>query len=359
MRLFHRSQSPRPGQAPGEVTESDLERHKPPVVSVFVYGPDRHEEHTDVSLDEALEIAGQDAVTWINIDGLGDLETLERLWDAFDVHPLIREDIVNVDQRPKFEEYEAQDFLVLQMIQLEGDSLASEQVSVVFQEDNVLSFQETRGDVFDAVRERIRKGRPRIRQSGPDYLAYSLLDAVVDGFFPILERYGEWIEDAEAEALDEPTEDTIETIHDLKRDLLRIRRALWPLRDAVNQMQRTEGSPLVADGTRTFLRDAYDHIIRIMDMVETYRELTSSLADVYYSTLSHRTNEIMKVLTIVASIFIPLTFIAGVYGMNFDPAASPWNMPELGWAYGYPAALAAMLVVTTGMVVMFRRRGWI
>lgn len=358
MKLFHRSEPERPGEAPGEVTEEDVEEHAPSKISVIAYGPDTFEERTDTSLDEALELV-DDNVTWINVDGLGDLDVLERLWERFDVHPLIREDIVTLGQRPKFEEYPGQDFLVLQMLQLFGHELHREQVSVVFGENVVISFQETQGDVFDAVRDRIRQGRPRMRESGPDYLSYSLLDATVDGFFPILEAYGEWIEAAEREALDEPGEDTIEKIHDLKRDLLTLRRALWPLRDAINQMQRTEGSPLVQDETRTFLRDAYDHVIRIMDMVETYRELTTSLADVYYSTLSHRTNEIMQVLTVIASIFIPLTFIAGLYGMNFDPSAGPWNMPELGWAYGYPATLAVMLATALAMVWMFHRREWI
>lgn len=336
-----------------------MEDHEPPHITVFTYGPDGFDEREGVSVDEALEHVDPERITWINVDGLGDLATLEQLWERFGIHPLIREDTVNVTQRPKFEEYEDQDFLVLQMAQLRGDELETEQVSAVFDEHVLLSFQETEGDVFDAVRERIRKGRPRIRNGGPDYLAYSLLDAVVDGFFPVLERYGEWIEDTEEDALEDPTEETIEAIHELKRDLLTVRRALWPLREAINQMQRAEGSPLVQRETRTYLRDVYDHVVRIMDMVETYRELTSSLADVYYNSMSHRMSEVMKVLTIVATIFIPLTFVAGVYGMNFDPQASPWNMPELGWAYGYPVTLLGMALIAIGMLVMFRRRDWI
>lgn len=352
-----RTEATHPGKAPGEVTGEDVDRHGPPTISVLAYGPDTLEDKQDVSLDEALESVGQAPVTWINVDGLGDLDVLERLWDRFDVHPLIREDIVNVTQRPKFETYGERGALVVQMGQAHGHDLDREQVTIVFGDDVVLSFQETHGDVFDGVRERIRRGR-RVRSAGPDYLAYSLLDAVVDGYFPVLERFGEWLEEVEQEALVDPSEDTIEVIHELKRELVALRRAVWPLRDAVHQMQREE-SDLLTDETRTFLRDAYDHAVRLMDMVETYREVTNSLADVYYSTLSHRTNEIMKVLTIVASIFIPLTFLAGVYGMNFDPAASPWNMPELAWRYGYPATLAVMVVLGLGMAYAFRRRGWL
>lgn len=348
----------RTGLAPGEVEEADVEDHSAPRISAWVYDAEELLEREDISIQEAMDLVADDKVTWINIDGLGDLEVLETVWERFDIHPLVREDIVNTFQRPKFEEYPSQGFLVLPMIRLVDEELLSEQVSMVFGDRCLISFQETHGDVFGGVRDRLRKCRPRIRGSGPDYLAYSLLDAVVDEFFPILEIYGEWVEEIEDEALDDPQDDTIEEIHDLKRDFLQLRRALWPVRDAITSMQRTEGGSLLQEETRTFLRDAYDHVVRIMDMLETYRELATSVADAYYSTLSHRMNEVMKTLTIVATIFIPLTFIAGVYGMNFDPAASPWNMPELAWAYGYPAAWGVMILVAIGMTIMFQRRGW-
>ncbi|MDX1611396.1 MAG: magnesium/cobalt transporter CorA [Candidatus Thermoplasmatota archaeon] len=352
-RVFRRKRPHRYGAPPGDVQEEDLAEHIPPTISMFLYDEDHLHEERDISVDQALEMSNQQGTVWINVDGLGDLEVLESLWDAFDVHPLVREDIVNTHQRPKFEEYPDQHFLVLQMVRLVDEELAAEQVSVVFGEGWTLSFQETVGDVFDPVRDRLRGGRPRIRGSGSDYLAYSLLDAVVDGFFPILEVYGEWVEDTEHQALDDPQEQTIEDIHELKRDFLTLRRALWPLREAVNQMQRADGTGLVSDDTRTFLRDAYDHVVRVMDMVETYRELSSSLADVYYSTLSHRMNEVMKVLTIVATIFIPITFVAGLYGMNFE------YMPELGYRYSYFIALGVMAAISVGMLIMFRRREWL
>ncbi len=343
----------RRGAPPGEVTHEDVEEHDPPRIEVFTYGPEGFQEAEDVPVQQAIDKVGEDHVTWINVDGLGDLATLEALWNHFEIHPLIREDIVNLHQRPKFEEYPTQDFLALQMVRMVGQTLFTEQVSIVFGEGWIISFQESEGDVFDSVRDRIRKSRPRIISSGSDYLAYALLDALIDEFFPILETYGEWMEGVERQALSDPGEETIEEIHVLKRDFLTLRRALWPLREAITSMQRTEGSQIIKSETRTFLRDAYDHVVRVMDMVETYRELSSSVADVYYSSISHRMNEVMKVLTIVATIFIPLTFVAGVYGMNFV------YMPELEWRYGYLVVLLVMLVTALGMLAYFRRKGWL
>jgi len=235
--------SDEPGTAPGEVEPEDVEDEPQPGIWVFSYDPDGVNEIQDAGIDEALEQMRSPGNTWVNVDGLEDLELLERLWDECELHPLIREDIVTVGQRPKFEEYEEQDVLVLQMTQLVREELQVEQVSIAFADDWIVSFQETYGDVFDDVRDRIRKGRPRILSGGPDYLAYSLPDAIVDGHFPILEQYGEWIEETEPRALDDPAKDTIAEIHELKRDLLTIRRSLWPLREAVNHMQRAEGSP--------------------------------------------------------------------------------------------------------------------
>lgn len=341
-----------PGRSPGEVHADEVAHHEPPHLSAFVYDQGELVERDGVNVEEALALVDDDKLTWINVDGLGEFDVLEALWERFDVHPLVREDIINVTQRPKFEEYEHTDYLVVQMVQQRG-TLHAEQVSIVIGEGWLLTFQETIGDVFDPVRDRLRKGKPRIRSGGSDYLAYALLDAVIDGFFPVLEHYGIHLEELEEEAIREPSGDTINAIYQLKRELLGLRRALWPLREAITAMTRTEGSELITRETRTFLRDAYDHVVRLMDMVETYRELASSLTDLYYSTLSHKMNEVMKVLTIVATIFIPLTFVAGLYGMNFE------NMPELGWRYGYFASLGLMGAIALAMVVMFRRRGWI
>lgn len=344
----------KPGKSPGEVVEEEVADRPQPFITVFSYGPDGLEERAGVSVDEALGMIRADHITWINVDGMGDLETLRRLWDRFRIHPLVQEDVVNLHQRPKFEEYEGHDYLVLHMVRLQEETIASEQVSICFGTDWLVSFQESQGDVFDPVRERIRKARPRLVNGGPDYLAYALLDALVDGFFPVVSSLGGRLEDLEAEILSEPEQRGIESVYALRRELLSARRALFPLREAITSMQRTtEASPLIRKETRPFLRDAYDHVVRITELVEAYRELAGQLTDLYYTSLSHRLNEVMKVLTIVATIFIPITFVAGVYGMNFA------NMPELDWRYGYFLALGLMATVALGMLVMFRRRGWI
>jgi magnesium transporter len=239
-----------------------------------------------------------------------------------------------------------------------ADQLQTEQVSLFLGERFVLTFQEKPGDCLDCVRDRIRSGTGRIRQAGPDYLAYAVLDAVIDNFFPVLEGAGEYLEELEATVLSNPDEGTVSKIHGIKRQLLRLRRAVWPQREALNSMLR-EGTSLIAEDTKVYLRDSYDHTIQIIDLLENYREIASGLMDVYLSSVSNRMNEVMKVLTIFAAIFIPLTFIAGIYGMNFDPERSPWNMPELDWYLGYPFALGLMAAVGVGMLVYFRHKGWI
>jgi magnesium transporter len=267
------------------------------------------------------------------------------------------EDVLNLHQRPKAEEYKDHVFIVTQMYRTYAD-LGTEQVSIFLGEDFVLSFQEQAGDCLDPLRNRIRAGKGRIRGAGADYLCYAILDAVVDGYFPVLERYGETLEELEEQVITQARGDHISRLHEMKRDLLNTRRAIWPHREMINALIRDE-NPLFSDSTRMYLRDVYDHTIQLMDIVETYREIASGLVDVYISSVSAKLNEIMKVLTIIATIFIPLSFVASLYGMNFDRSASPWNMPELGWRFGYPLSLLLMGGIAVGLLFYFRRRGWL
>jgi magnesium transporter len=265
--------------------------------------------------------------------------------------------VVNVHQRPKVEEYEDHLFIVSRMVSV-NDPPHTEQIAMFLGAGYLLTFQEATGDCFDGVRDRIRRHRGLIRESGADYLAYTLLDAVIDGYFPVLEEYGEDLEILEDTVLAAPLREHVGQIHEMKRNFLTLRRAIWPQREMISALSRN-ASKQVSDQTRVYLRDCYDHTIQLIDILETYREVASGLVDVYLSSVSARMNEIMKVLTIIATIFIPLGFIASVYGMNFKPEVSPWNMPELSWTFGYPMALGLMTAVAVGLLYFFRRRGWL
>lgn len=310
--------------------------------------------------EDCVPYLDTESVSWVDIQGLGGEEIWQRLGKVFNLHPLVLEDIINVPQRPKVEEYEDQLVIIARMVTLveRGNGFLSEQISLILGKHYLLSVQEEPVyDCLSPVRDRIRTGKGNVRKLGSDYLAYTLLDAIIDGFFPVLEVYGELIEDLEAEVVENPTHQTLEKIHQVKRELLNLRRAIWPQREVLNSLIR-DGSDLISDEVRPYLRDCYDHSIQILDMLETYRELASSLMDVYLSSVGNRMNEIMKTLTVISSIFIPLTFIAGIYGMNFNTDKSPWNMPELNWYWGYPTTLAFMLGVAVGMVFFFWRKGW-
>jgi magnesium transporter len=274
---------------------------------------------------------------------------------------LILEDVVNMVERPKIEDYEDQLVIIARMVvpNINNGSFYSEQVSLVLGRHYLLTIQEEpEHDCFDPVRMRIDKAKGIIRRQGSDYLAYSLLDAIIDGFFPVLELYGERIAELEEEVMMNPNSQTLKQIYQIKRELLQLRRAIWPQRDAINSLIR-DGSKLISEEVRIYLRDCYDHTVQVMDMVETYRELTSGLMDVYLSAVSNKMNEIMKILTVVSSIFIPLTFVAGIYGMNFNTDKSPYNMPELNWYWGYPFCLGLMGVIAGGLIFFFWRRGWL
>jgi magnesium transporter len=355
-RSIHVRKRTPPGASPGTLVVDEAAQH--PTIRITTYTADRLKEVDVSSVAEVASLIDDSAVTWVDVQGLGDLETIQELGKIFGIHGLALEDIINAHQRPKVEAYRDHVFIVTRMPVVGGGS-ATEQISMFLGASFLLTFQERTGDDFEPVRNRLRSAPGgRIRSAKADYLAYALLDAVIDGYFPVLEAYGERVEDLEIEVVTSPQVGLTSRIHEVKRDLLALRRALWPQREMINALIRDE-HPGITDQTRTYLRDCYDHTIQLVDVLETYREISSGLIDVYLSSLSARMNEIMKVLTFIATIFIPLGFIAGLYGMNFSPDISPWNMPELTWYYGYPYALSLMAAVVLGMVLYFRSRGWI
>lgn len=343
------------GAAPGTLI-SDPEA-SPPTIRAIGFGPDGLEEVEVETGEDVARLRGRWPVLWIDVVGVGHAESIRTLGDVFGLHPLALEDVVNVHQRPKVEEYPDHLFAVTRSATLE-ERVDTEQISLFVGRDWVVTFQERAGDAWEPVRDRLRTGRGRIRGSGAGYLFYALLDAVVDGYYPLLEEFGTRLELLEEAVIDEPREELVGVMHAARRDALALRQAMWPMREAMGQLYRDE-SDFVDDDTRVYLRDAYDHTIQVLDLLENYREMASSLLEVYLSSVSHRMNEVMKVLTIIATIFIPLTFIAGIYGMNFDPSASPLNMPELGWYWGYPAVWAVMILIVLGLVWFFRRKGWL
>ncbi len=297
--------------------------------------------------------AGQPGVIWIDVQGLGDEKILRRLGERFGLHPLALEDMVNAPQRPKIEDYPHQLLLITRMARLEGAfEVDAEQVGLVLGPGYVLSFQERYGDVLDPVRVRLREGLGPMRSSGADYLAYALLDTIVDGYYPVLEHLGEVLARLEEQILTRPGRRTLARLNRLKVVLLGLRRGIWPQREALNRLLR-DGSQFMSPEVRMYLRDTYDHAAQVVDVVDSHLELVAGLLNTYLSALGNRTNEVMKVLTIMASIFIPLTFLAGIYGMNFEA------MPELHSPWGYPALLVVMVLTAIGMLIYFRRRGWL
>jgi magnesium transporter len=355
MQLFWRRHTP--GTAPGTLAEGE-----PPLEPIRMrlarYNLETlHESELESPQNLPQPEAGKSL--WLDVEG-HDVDVISELGRRLSIHPLALEDVINVGQRPKVEEFENSLFGVVDhfFIDQETGDLVKDQISLVLQPDLLLSVRERRSELFEPVRARLRGGRPRIRGGGPSYLAYALLDTAVDHLFPVLEGIGDRLEEIESSLLDTPTANDLGALHLLKRDLLLLRRSLWPLRDMLNGMQRGD-SDLISDEARLYLRDVADHATMAVDIVETLREMVSSLMDLYLSSVSNRMNEVMKVLTIIATIFIPLSFIAGLYGMNFDPGVSPFNMPELGWYWGYPVALVVMAAVAAALLVYFRRRGWI
>jgi magnesium transporter len=325
-----------------------------PRLSLISYDADRFAEHVSCSLEECLASCDEDGIRWINVDGLSDPALLETLMDRLGIHPLVMEDVTALEQRPKLEDYGKYLFAVLNMLSIEKETgrLLSEQVSIVLGDRFVLSVQEEVGDLFGPVRERLRTGKGKLRKMGADALAYSLLDAVVDGYFTILETLGDQVEALEEELVTKPTRETLHALHGQKRELIFLRHSIWPLRELIGSLERGE-SPLLSEQLAPYLRDLYDHTIQVLETVESLRDTLSGLLDIYLSSISNRMNEIMKVLTVISTLFIPLTFIVGVYGMNFR------FMPELEWHWGYPAVWGVMVTVAGFMLRYFHRKGWI
>lgn len=338
-----------PGSRPGTLI-ADPQAAKP-VLCAFGWGPEGTEELRGIGIEDVKALRARHPLVWVNVDGLGDAQVVRALGELFGLHPLALEDVLNTHQRAKVEEYPGQIFVVARMLQL-GEGLLSDQLSLFFGAGWVVTFQEQAGDNFDPLRARLRAREPELCGRASDYFAYALIDAVVDGYFPVLEHLGERVEELEEEALHHPVPSTLHGIHELKGELLHVRRAVWPMREAVHGLVRQEHKAISAD-TRLHLNDCYDHTVQVMDLAENYRDIASSLVEIYLSSISNRLNEVMKVLTIITTIFIPLSFIAGVYGMNFD------GMPELHSRWGYPLTLAAMGLVALALVFFFRRKGWI
>ena len=346
--------SKKTGLSPGTLIHIGERKAEKTRLRLIDYDLNKLEEREIENIEQCFPCRDSSTVSWINTDGLHDVEIIQKVGKHFDLHPLLLEDVVNTEQRPKLEDYEKYLFIVLKMLYYdeEGHVIIAEQVSLVLFPNLVITFQERTGDVFNPVRERIRHGRGRIRGAGADYLAYALMDAIVDNYFIILEKVGERIEEIEEELVANPSQQTLQKIHVLKREMIYLRKSVWPLREVISGLERGE-SPLIQKTTETYLRDLYDHTIQVIDTVETFRDVVSGMLDVYLSSVGNRMNEIMKVLTIIATIFIPLTFVAGIYGMNFD------HMPELHKNWGYPVALLIMLFIALLMVGYFRRRRWL
>lgn len=329
-----------------------------PVISIFAYDVDGLEEARVSAVSDITPFRQKWPMLWVNVDGLADTRVISELGEMFGLHALALEDVLHIPQRAKVEDYADHVFATMRMVTRENNVISLEQVSMFWGKNFVLTFQEdVEGDVFNGVRERLRKGGRRIRMAHADYMAYALIDAVIDGYFPVLEDYGDRLDELEEEILDSPTQDAMTRIHRTKRELHALRLCVWPMREALNKI--TSDTKLVRKETMLFLRDCQDHVIQILDIVENYRERVSSLSDLYLSSISNRMNEVMKVLTIISTIFMPLTFIVGIYGMNFNTDISPWNMPELNHPYGYPVTLGVMAFVVLLMFVFFRWLGWL
>ncbi|MFC6672137.1 magnesium/cobalt transporter CorA [Marinobacterium aestuariivivens] len=342
-----------PGLSPGTpvfVGERKLDQAR---IQILDYTRARLDEYNDVNSDDCRRLRASDSVTWVNVGGLHDVGLITEIASVFELHPLTLEDIVNSTQRPKVEEYDDYLFIALKMLRYnaERNAVEIEHISLILGQGFVLTFLEDGGDVFDAVRRRIRLKKGRIRGQGPDYLCYALADAVVDHYFLALEQFGDYIESLDEAILDSPQTSHIQEIHRLKRDAIRVRKAVWPLREEIGFLDKSD-SPLIAPETGIYMRDLYDHIVQTIEMVEGYRDILASLHDTSLSTVSQRLNEVMKLLTMIATIFIPLTFIVGVYGMNFR------HMPELEWSWGYFLIWGLMILIALGMVIQFKRRGW-
>ncbi|HEY2122648.1 MAG TPA: magnesium/cobalt transporter CorA [Chthoniobacterales bacterium] len=350
---------PPPGSAPATLMVPLEYQTVKPVVSLIQYDAHKFEERVIETIDQLLPCLESEKISWININGLGDVELFKQLAAHFRIHQLALEDILNLGQRPKVDEYDRQLFIVLDMAyETQKDEITFEQISIVLTEYIVITVQERPGDVLNPVRQRLRDAAGNARFLRADYLAYALIDSIVDHYFPIIESLGTSMDDFHQTLLNQPTRERLNELHAFRRLIARIRHAVWPHRDVLNRLMRDE-SGIISGRTRPYLRDCYDNTVVMLDMLETFRDATANFMDLYHSSIGIRTNEIIRVLTLISSIFIPLTFIAGIYGMNFDPKASPLNMPELEWPFGYLFAICLMLAVAGAIILYFKRKKWL
>jgi len=354
MAKLSKKRSEKTGLPPGTLVHIGEKKAEKVNISLIDYDETQFQHKESVTVEEAVPFKEKPTVTWFNVTGLHEVKIVEEIGKAFNIHPLLLEDIVHTGQRPKLEDFGDYLFFVLKMLTYDEDTneVLAEQVSLILGPNFVISFQENEGDVFNPVRERIRNSKGRIRKLGSDYLAYALIDAIVDNYFVILEHFGEKIEVLQEEVLSQPGPDTLQIIQATKRDMIFLRKSVWPLREAISVLYRGE-SPLITESVIPYLRDVYDHTIQVIDSIETSRDMISGTLDVYLSSVSNKMNEVMKVLTIIATIFIPITFLAGVFGMNFK------YMPELEWRWSYPIVWLVMLTAGISMLVGFRRRKWL
>ncbi len=350
----HKRRLKKAGSTPGTLTHVGEKKIDQVKIDLIDYDQDNILEKRVEKISECFPFKTRPTVTWININGLHEIDIIRELGNHFDIHPLVLEDILNTEQRPKLEDMESYVFITLKMLSYDDatNGITIEQVSLILGPNFVISFQEREGDVFDPVRERLRNLKGKIRKRGTDYLAYALIDSIVDHYFLVLEKFSNRIEELEDELVTHPRTETLQTIHNLKREMIFLRKSVWPLREVISAMERG-GSSLIEESTQIFLRDVYDHTIQVIDTIESLRDMVSGMLDTYLSSISNRMNEVMKVLTIIATIFIPLTFIAGIYGMNFE------YMPELTWRWSYFVVWIFMIAVGLAMFVYFRRRRWL
>ncbi len=351
-KLLKRS-SKKAGLPPGTLVHVGEKKVEKVRIRIIDYNESGITEKQVDKIEDCFPFRDEPTTSWINIDGLHEIDIIEKIGNYFGIHPLVLEDIVHTGQRPKFEEADTYIYIVMKMLHYDknDNDIRDEQFSLILGKNFIISFQEKYGDVFEPVRQRIRSGKIRVRKRKADYLAYALIDAIVDNYFVALEQLGEKIVELEGELLSDPKPETMQAIHFLKRRLIVLRKSVWPLREVINLFERSE-SDLIEDSTSPYLRDVYDHTIQIIDTIESYRDMVSGMLDTYLSSVSNKMNEVMKVLTIIATIFIPLTFIAGIYGMNFE------FMPELNWHWSYPVVWVVMLAVAGTMIYYFRRKKW-
>ena len=354
MGRIYRKRARKAGLPPGTLIFDGEHKVEKTRITIFDYDEVQFQEKEVQMVEDCFPSKDEPTVTWINIDGVHDVETVEKIGEHFGIHPLVQEDIVHTGQRPKMEDFDDYLYIVLKMLFFddEKNEISAEQISLIVGDRYVISFQERKGDVFEPIRERLRGRKGRIIKQGADYLAYALLDIIVDNYFSILEKTGDKMESLEEELITNPSPKTLAIMHRMKREMIFLRKSIWPLREVISGLERDE-SPIIKESTHVFLRDVYDHTIQVIDTVEALRDMIGGMLDIYLSSVSNRMNEVMKVLTIIATIFIPLTFIAGVYGMNFE------NMPELRVPWAYPVVWGVMGAVGLLMVLFFRRKRWL